>query len=151
MGNLTAPEWARFALRVQFDNTDCHNWTGPLDKDGYGTFYLRRKSRKAHRVAWYNMRGEIPEGLVINHVCRNRACVNQQHLQLVTVAENTLKDSAALSAINARKTHCPRGHTYDRVYPTKTGRGSQRACSVCESAKRKRLRKKWAAEDTLRV
>lgn len=95
------------------------------------------------------MHGPIPEGMVINHVCRNRACVNAQHLQVVTVTENTLRDSATITAVNARKVHCPLGHPYDRRY--RSGTGYQRYCSVCESAKGKRLRKKWASEDTLRV
>lgn len=150
MGNLTAPEWERFSSRIRRDeSSDCHHWTGPLDKDGYGSFYLRRRNRRAHRVAWYNMHGEIPEGMVINHICKNRACVNAQHLQIVTVAENTLKDSVTVAAINARKTHCPRGHPYDRVY--RSGKRYQRYCSICEAAKSRRLQAKWRAEDTLKV
>lgn len=135
--------------RVRRD-VDCLVWTGPLDKDGYGSFYLRRKNRRAHRVAWYDMHGEIPDGMVINHVCRNRACVNAQHLQVVTIRENTLKDSTTVSAINARKTHCPRGHAYDRTYKKAKG-GQQRYCSTCEAAKSRRLQAKWRAEDTLKV
>ncbi|WP_189389045.1 HNH endonuclease signature motif containing protein [Streptomyces sp. SDr-06] len=137
-------------LRVRRDS-DCLVWTGPLDKDGYGFFYLRRKNRRAHRVAWYDMHGEIPEGMVINHVCRNRACVNAQHLQVVTIRENVLKDSAAVSAINARKTHCKRGHPFDRVYRKSGDRGHQRYCSICEAAKSRRLQAKWRAEDKLKV
>jgi hypothetical protein len=151
MGNLTESEKRRFISRIRKDNSGCHVWTSPLDKDGYGTFYLRRRNRRAHRVAWYDMHGEIPKGMVINHICRNRACVNAQHLQVVTVTENTLKDSATVSAINARKTHCAQGHIYDRTYRTGRGRGYQRYCSICAAAKSKRLREKWRAEDTLNV
>lgn len=150
MGNLTDSELTRFRSRIKKSSeSDCHVWTGPLDKDGYGSFYLRRKNRRAHRAAWYDMHGPIPEGLVVNHICKNRACVNAQHLQVVTAGENTLRDSTTISAINARKVHCPQGHPYDRRY--RNGKGYQRCCSICESAKKSRLRKKWRAEDTLNV
>lgn len=141
---LTPNEHARFMSKIVKAN-DCWLWQGPLDKDGYGTFYLRRRGRRAHRVGWYLMHGEIPEGLVVNHVCRNRHCVNPQHLELITARENSLKDSKSVGAINARKTHCPQGHPYDRTY------GNQRYCSICEAAKSRRLRTKWRNEDTLRV
>jgi hypothetical protein len=135
--------------RVRREN-DCLVWTAPLDKDGYGSFYLRRRNRRAHRVAWYDMHGEIPDGMVINHICRNRACVNTQHLQVVTIRENVLKDSTTISAINARKTHCRKGHPFDRVYKSSKG-GKQRSCSICDAAKHRRLQAKWRAEDKLKV
>lgn len=144
MGNLTDSERTRFHSKFT-TSRGCFLWQGPLDKDGYGTFYLRRRSRRAHRVAWYDAYGEIPEGLVVNHKCMSRSCVNPQHLELVTVRDNSLRDSRSSGAINARKTHCPKGHEYDRVY------SGQRYCSICDAAKRKRLRAKWRAEDTLRV
>lgn len=149
MGNLTESEAFRFASKY-VERNDCLIWTSPLDKDGYGTFYLRRKNRRAHRVAWFNWFGEIPAGHVINHKCRNRSCVNPQHLELITIRENALQDSAGIGAINARKVTCPSGHAYDREYTGSNGK-TQRYCSTCEAAKQKRLRARWATEDTLRV
>ncbi len=145
MGNLTDAERERFRSKVVITSKGCWQWQGPLDKDGYGSFYLRRKGRRSHRVAWYDAHGEIPQGMVINHVCMNRACVNVQHLELVTIRDSNLRDTRSPAAINARKTHCPEGHEYDRIY------AGQRYCSTCDAAKKKRLRARWRAEDTLRV
>lgn len=146
MGNLTDAERTRFASKYDVQRgTGCWVWRGPLDRDGYGTFHLRRLTRRAHRVGWYDLRGPIPEGMVVNHACRNRRCVNPQHMELTTPRENALRDTTSVAAINGRKTHCPRGHEYDRQY------GSRRSCSICEKAKKKRLRAKWQAEDTLAV
>jgi hypothetical protein len=148
VSNLTDAETARFKSKTE-RRGDCLVWLGPLDRDGYGTFYFRRKNRRAHRVAWYALGGPIPEGHVINHICRNRACVNPQHLDLVTVRDNALRDSTNRAYVNSRKTACPRGHPFDRtvVYKERT----QRVCSICEREKHRRLRAKWRAEDTLRV
>jgi len=138
--NLSAQEWDRFSSKITVTSTDCWEWAGGLDQDGYGIFYFRKRNRRAHRVGWFAFRGGIAEGLVVNHKCSNRACVNHQHLELVTVRENSLKDSRSIGALNARKTHCKNGHPFDRFY------GGQRYCSVCEAVKKKRLQEKWKAE-----
>lgn len=139
---ITESEMSRYAAKYERSG-DCLLWINPLDKDGYGAFYFRRKNRRAHRFAYWLAYGDIPEGMVVNHKCKKRHCVNPQHLELLTPYENTMYDSVSIGAINARKTHCKNGHPFDRKY------GKQRYCSICESAKRKRLNAKWRAEDTI--
>jgi len=135
---LTPDELQRFRAKTMPEG-DCLVWTGPPDRDGYGMFYLRRKNRRAHRVAYFHAFGAIPKGCIVHHTCQNRRCVNIDHLRMVTVRENALRESDNVASLNARKTHCPRGHSYDRKY------GRQRYCSTCERAKQQRLRAKWRA------
>jgi hypothetical protein len=148
--NLHPEELARFNAKWHPEG-ECHVWDGPLDKDGYGSFFLRRKRRRAHRAAWFNLHGDIPKGMVVNHSCRNRACVNPQHLQLMTVRENNLKDSSSPAYLNSRKLTCRQGHPFDGVERRSDGTVRQRVCSICQKEKQRRLRQKWAAEDTISV
>lgn len=136
---MTAEERDRFNSKVKKIG-DCLVWQAYKDRDGYGTFYFRKKGRRAHRVAYYMYRGDIPEGYVIDHICKNPACVSIEHLRCITSKENTLVNSRSVAAINAMKTHCKYGHEFDRFY------GKQRYCSICQSNKTKRLRKKWATQ-----
>ena len=122
---------------------DCHLWKRFLDKDGYGSFYFRKKLRRVHRVSYFSKYGSIADGLVVDHVCKNRNCIFVDHLRLVTTAENSLHNSNSVGAINKAKTSCKFGHPFDKIY------GKQRYCSICMSEKTKRLRKKWKAEANL--
>ncbi len=119
---------------------DCHLWKSPLDKDGYGQFYFRKKGRRAHRVSYFFHNGPIKDEMVIDHICKNRNCVNVSHLRLVTKIENNLENSLSVGAINKKKKLCKNGHPFNRKW------GKQRYCSICENEKTKRLRKKWLEE-----
>lgn len=99
---LTDPA-ARFWAKVDRTTGDaCWPWTARLDRDGYGTLKMPTgRSIRAHRFAYELLVGPIPEGLVIDHLCRNRRCVNPAHLEPVTAEENWRRGDAP-SAISAR-------------------------------------------------
>ena len=83
----TDPEEA-FAARTAKDG-DCITWTGLRNIHGYGVIHHGGKKIPAHRYAWERENGPIPEGMVIDHLCWNRACVEADHMRLVTQAQNT--------------------------------------------------------------
>lgn len=118
---------------VQSD--ECWLWTGCKTGAGYGQLTHRGQSGlRAHRVTYEALVGPIPAGLVLDHLCRNRACVNPYHLEPVPQRVNVLRGESS-AARNARKTHCPRGHEYDnsntRIY------AGRRYCRACAKARAK--------------
>lgn len=144
MEYLTSKEADRFKSRYVVNSKGCWVWQGSLDKDGYGTFFLRGAPRRAHRVGYYSVHGEIKDGNVVNHVCRNPSCVNPQHLQSITVLENNIKDTTSITYINSQKVTCPKGHSYDKTvtYAGKT----QRVCTVCYNEAKRIAKKKHYQE-----
>lgn len=99
---------------------------------GYGIFYCseERCGTNAHRVAWRLYKGPIPDGLHIDHLCRNRRCVNPDHLEPVTQAINNLRVPNNIADRARARTHCPQGHLYDEAntYLLKDGRRDCREC-----------------------
>jgi hypothetical protein len=94
----------------------CWVWTSARNSGGYGVFQVGRSTTlNAHRVAFELWHGALPpRGMVLDHLCRVRHCVNPAHLEPVTPRENVLR-GATIVASNARKTACPKGHPYDHV------------------------------------
>lgn len=121
----------RFNAKFVIDEySGCWNWQASTNNSGYGTFYNGAgESVGAHRWSYEYYIDKIPVGLTIDHSCKNTLCVNPQHMEVVTQKINTLRGMAP-SAINARKTICPRGHDlYDKnLIRNKNG---SRACRKC--------------------
>ncbi len=117
---------------------DCWAWTAASAGKGYGKYTIpyrdgtgRSKHVYAHRHAWAVLVGEIPEGMVIDHLCKNRKCVNPDHLEVVTTRINNLR-GAGFAHTNARKTHCKSGHEFTEENTRHSSNG--RACLTCHRA-----------------
>ena len=112
----------------------CVEWIGYINKDGYGLL----GKKLAHRLSYEKVNGDIPKGLVLDHLCRNRSCINVDHLEAVTPQINNSR-SMSPTAINARKTYCKYGHSLDDCYIQKLkDREPRRICKPC-SLKRNRI------------
>jgi hypothetical protein len=132
---LTPSDLDRFWSKVH-KTTTCWGWTGSRSQDGYGHFAVwhtpNRWVLRAHRVAFELATGPISETAVLDHICRVRHCVNPEHLRAVTPRENVLA-GIGISALNARKTHCKRGHEFTPENTYRTSKGG-RQCVSCKAA-----------------
>ena len=99
----------RFAQKISVIQSGCWIWTGATSNRGYGHIWVAGKTKGAHRVAYEIVKGPIPAGLTIDHLCRVKACVNPDHLEPTTLRVNLLRGIGP-TAVNAAKTHCIRGH-----------------------------------------
>lgn len=118
---------------VPADN-GCLIWIGAHTPPGYGRIQAGGRQEYTHRAAYMAVRGPIPAGLSIDHLCRTPACANVDHLEAVTPRENTLRSPTALAAVNARKTHCNEGHEFtdENTYVRPCG---YRMCRTCKAAR----------------
>ena len=78
----------RLMSRYRIAPNGCWQWTGTLTWGGYGQISRNRRNTTAHRAMWEHMVGPIPDGMVIDHLCLNRQCVNPEHMEVVTYSEN---------------------------------------------------------------
>jgi hypothetical protein len=98
----------RLMAKVEVTPT-CWLWRGHIMRLGYGVAWFEDRQQPAHRAIYALLRGPVPTGMELDHLCRVRSCVNPEHLEVVTHRENTLRGSSIV-AVQARKTHCKRGH-----------------------------------------
>lgn len=126
----------RIRERVIVTDAGCWEWQGSRNADGYGRIWTGSKAdgsgRNAHvhREAYEALVGPIPDGLVLDHLCRNPPCCNPAHLEPVTSRENTIARGVGGAADQARQTHCKRGHEFTPEN-TQRDRHGKRYCRTC--------------------
>jgi HNH endonuclease len=102
----------------------------------------------AHRVVYETLVGPIPDGLVIDHLCRNPRCVRPDHMEPVTNQVNVLR-GIGITALRKQKTHCPAGHAYS-LENTRYSKEGKRNCRTCARDRYRRMKKPDAAIDAAR-
>ena len=110
---------------------DCWPWTAGRSSEGYGRYVMHGGTLNTHRIAWEDLNGPIPDGLSIDHLCRNRACQNPAHMEPVSPEENTRRGSTRDSDT------CPSGHPYSTSRP--------KYCPTCQKASVARYKAKIAS------
>lgn len=117
--------WERVAIG---DEHECWNWSRSMGSHGYGQAWDGITVRLAHRCAWELAHGRIPDGLTVDHLCRNRRCCNPGHLQLLTNQENAAGNGHSL------KESCPSGHPYSETNTYRNPTTGHRTCITCRDA-----------------
>lgn len=133
-------DWLARLMRRSRVAGSCIIWTGPKTEDGYGYFSKDSRNQKTHKVAYEAQNGLIPKDLVIDHLCRNRACLNPAHMEPVTNRENILR-GVSFSAKNARKRACKNGHIFSGRNLRFRPDGSRR-CGSCNRIQQIKYRKR---------
>lgn len=129
----STPSLDRFMAKITVTDAGYKSpcWLWPVRANSYGTFHLSNPTHaiRAHRWAYEQFIGPVPDGLVIDHLCRNPSCVNPAHLEAVTQKVNLLRGNT-LQAQNTAKTHCIHGHLLDgnNLYKRPNGK---RVCRIC--------------------
>lgn len=146
-----APFWSRVDTNGPTpeacpDRGPCWLWLGGTS-NSYGAIKFQGRSTLAHRVAWLLVRGAVPDGLELDHLCRNKRCCNPDHLEPVSHAENSRRWAAVAHHQHA-KTHCPHGHPYsgrNLVIQQHPDGGPRRLCRACRNAGRRAARARHRA------
>jgi hypothetical protein len=142
MARRPRPIVDRFAAKIALTESGCIVWLGGKNKNGYGQIHAGPDFGVArflvHRWSYEYHVGPIPDGLEIDHLCKNTSCVNPDHLEPVTHAENLMR-SDGFSAAHAQQTHCLNGHEFNAENTRlRRGRGGRECRPCCRERDRKR-------------
>ena len=136
--------WEAFWNRVIITNDPCWGWDGAHSSAGYARFFYGEVGYQAGRWLWEQLYGYVPKTYDMDHLCRNRACINPDHLEPVPHQENLAR--GIVGSRNKIKTHCKRGHPFDKVN-TYIDREGYRQCVTCLKMHRKNYQlRKLAAQ-----
>ncbi len=143
--------YLRMMAKVEIDtDSGCWNWTGGTiapdpsssTREFRGRIELYRRGYRAYRVMYELLKGDIPEGMTLHHLCRNPRCVNPDHLEPVSHAENTRRRGLPpMAVVNQAKTHCPKGHPLSGDNLTVGANGGRRCVACLRLYKRSWARK----------
>ncbi len=125
------PPYDRFKKKIYIAESGCWEWLGYVSPKGYGTFFDGEKMRQAHGWSYEFHKGPISPNMMPDHLCRNRKCVNPDHLEEVTNQENCARGDTGkhMKARGAKITHCPQGHEYTLTNTRYVG--TSRRCGKC--------------------
>lgn len=128
LGYINSDQQYFLISRLSFNDSECWNWDGNINDNGYGVWQVDGKNHRIHRIFYNLYNGEISENLVLDHLCRNRLCCNPKHLEAVSIGENVLRGEG-IAANNKLKNMCKYGHLYteDNLYRYNTAR----VCKIC--------------------
>ena len=141
MGGAPGTPGERLSRRLVVKDSGCREWTGALDRSGYGRIGMDHKVAFTHRLAWELANGPIPDGLFVCHHCDNPPCCQTEptegypegHLFLGTDGDNSRDSAAKGRNVNQKKTHCIHGHLFDEAN-TYVGSKGRRQCRICNKA-----------------
>lgn len=129
---LSIKQLNRFWSKVR-KTKSCWIWNGARTTTGYGTCSFNNRTQRSHRISYLITKGAISNGLVLDHICRNRICVNPNHLRAITNRENILLGNSPMAKFS-RRTKCCRGHILKgkNIIPYKlNGKSYGRRCVKC--------------------